>query len=146
MNIRKMTIEDYETVYALWLSCKGMGLNSVDDTPQAIGRFLDRNPETCFVAVEAEVICGVILAGNDGRRGYLYHVAVHPEHRRKGIATALVDLVIEKMREIGISKIGLLVFEHNADGNTFWEEMGFCRRNDVAFRNRLIMEVVRMDT
>lgn len=32
MNIRVMTVADYDAVYALWLSCKGMGLNDVDDS------------------------------------------------------------------------------------------------------------------
>ncbi len=52
MNIRTMKSEDYDAVYALWLSCKGMGLNSVDDSQDGIDRFLLRNPETCFVAEE----------------------------------------------------------------------------------------------
>lgn len=39
MNIRIMTIEDYPSVYDLWLSCKGMGLNNIDDTKEGIDRF-----------------------------------------------------------------------------------------------------------
>lgn len=52
MNIRKMSIDDYEDVYALWTSCKGMGLNNLDDSKEGIEKFLLRNPETCFVAEE----------------------------------------------------------------------------------------------
>lgn len=81
MQIRKMKIEDYEEVYQLWLSCKGMGLNSVDDSREGIEKFLRRNPETCFVATAEKdgKILGVIMAGNDGRRGYIYHTAVSGE-------------------------------------------------------------------
>ena len=50
MNIRVMTISDYEQVYQLWMSCAGMGLNNLDDSKEGIERFLNRNPETCFVA------------------------------------------------------------------------------------------------
>lgn len=89
MEIRKMKIEDYEAVYELWLSCKGMGLNTVDDSREGIEKFLRRNPDTCFVAEKDGVIVGAIIAGSDGRRGYIYHTAVSPDQRRQGIASKL---------------------------------------------------------
>ncbi len=49
MNIRKMTVADYESVYDLWLKTPGMGLNNLDDSRQGIEKYLQRNPETCFV-------------------------------------------------------------------------------------------------
>ena len=82
MNIRRMTIDDYEKVYALWMSCAGMGLNNLDDSREGINKFLLRNPDTCFVADLENVIIGVILTGNDGKRGYIYHTAVNPKYRR----------------------------------------------------------------
>lgn len=95
MNIRNMILQDYEAVYSLWMFCQGMGLNNLDDSKEGIGRFLERNPQTCFVAEDQGHIVGVILAGNDSRRGYIYHTATSPEYRRQGIAAALVDHVIE---------------------------------------------------
>ena len=64
------------------MSCEGMGLNNLDDSKEGIGRFLNGNPDTCFVAELENVIIGVILTGNDGRRGYIYHTAVNPKYRR----------------------------------------------------------------
>lgn len=52
MLIRKMLIEDYDRVYELWMSCKGMGLNNIDDSKEGIERFLVRNFDTCFVALQ----------------------------------------------------------------------------------------------
>ena len=91
MIIRLMALSDYEQVYQLWLSCAGMGLNNLDDSREGIERFLKRNPETCFVAEKDEKIIGVIIAGNDGRRGYIYHTAVNPDYRKQGIGKKLVD-------------------------------------------------------
>ena len=79
MNIRKMVINDYDEVYALWMSCAGMGLNDLDDSKDGIDKFLKRNPDTCFVAEYNSQIVGVIIVGNDGRRGYIYHTAVNPQ-------------------------------------------------------------------
>lgn len=146
MDIRIMTIGDYDAVYALWLSCAGMGLNDLDDSREGIKRFLDRNPETCFTAVENGKVIGVIIAGNDGRRGYIYHTAVSPEHRRRGIAAALVEQVMAAMKKCGINKAALVVFDRNENGNAFWEKQGFTRRTDLVYRNKALTELIRIDT
>ena len=146
MKIRKMTIDDYNAVYSLWLSCKGMGLNDVDDSEEGIKRFLDRNPETCFVAEWDSSIVGVIIVGNDGRRGYIYHTAVHPDYRHRGIASALTEKAIAALDSLGISKAALVVFGRNEAGNAFWEKMGFTERTDLVYRNKSIKELKRIDT
>lgn len=141
-----MTLSDYDAVYALWLSCRGMGLNDLDDSREGIERFLKRNPETCFVAEENEMIVGVIITGNDGRRGYIYHTAVSPRFRRNGIAKALVNAALKALKDLGINKTALVVFEKNADGNLFWESMGFTSREDLVYRNKTLTEMTRIDT
>ena len=146
MCIREMSISDYDKVYALLLSCKGMGLNDIDDSKEGIGRFLERNPGTCFVAEEGNELLGAIMAGNDGRRGYIYHTAVSPDYRRKGIARALVNAVLAALRALGISKTAMVVFGKNSEGNAFWESMGFTVRNDLVYRNRALTEMIRIDT
>lgn len=146
MRIRKMTIHDYDAVYALWLSCAGMGLNNLDDSREGIERYLRRNPDTCFIAVSGERIVGVILSGHDGRRGYIHHTAVHPDCRGQGIATALVNAALEALKGEGIHKAALVAFERNTVGNAFWEKMGFTVRDDLVYRNRTLVEMTRIDT
>lgn len=144
--IRTMKITDYQQIYDVWTSCRGMGLNSIDDTQEGIDRFLKRNPATCFVAEEADKIIGVILSGHDGRRGYIYHTAVHPEKRGKGIDRMLVDASIQALKKEGITKTALVVFTRNAQGNRFWQKQGFSARDDLVYRNKALQEMVRMDT
>lgn len=146
MEITKMIPGYYRDVYELWLSCKGMGLNNLDDSEQGINKFLQRNPDTCFVALQDEKVVGVIMAGSDGRRGYIYHTAVNSLYRKRGIATALVETVMQAMKNIGINKVALVVFEHNEGGNKFWERLGFTERNDLVYRNKAINEMIRNDT
>ena len=104
MDIRLMRIEDYDETWGLWIHTKEMALNNLDDSREGIRKFLRRNPSTCFVAKEEQKIVGVILAGNDGRRGYIYHLAVLEEARRKKIATKLLNA--EKRRHHGSSCAG----------------------------------------
>lgn len=145
MTIRPMTIADYDAVYALWMSCTGMGLNNLDDSRDGIEQFLTRNPETCFVAEENGIV-GVILVGNDGRRGYIYHTAVHPDCRHRGIGSALLERALDALRTIGIRKCALVVFARNTDGNAFWEHRGFTVREDLVYRNLTLTEMERIDT
>lgn len=141
-----MKPDDYSQVYALWLSCKGIGLNNADDSQDGINKFLLRNPDTCFVAEENSEIAGAIMAGNDGRRGYIYHTAVSPIYRRKGIGTALVRETLNALSKLGISKTALVVFDRNEDGNSFWEKQGFTVREDLSYRNKSLAETSRIDT
>lgn len=145
MRIRKMVIDDYDEVYKLWMSCSGMGLNNLDDSKEGISKFLLRNPDTCFVSEDKE-INGVIMVGSDGRRGYIYHTAVHPNYRNEGIASKLVDAALQALRELGINKVALVVFDRNEVGNTFWEAQGFTVREDLVYRNKAIVDIVRIDT
>lgn len=146
MKIRTMSISDYADVYNLWLSCKGMGLNSLDDSRDGIEKFLKRNPDTCFVAEVDNRIVGSILAGNDGRRGYIYHTAVSPQYQQHGIGSTLVDTAIDALKKLDINKIALVVFDKNDNGNAFWEKQGFTERNDLIYRNKTINHFKRIDT
>lgn len=141
-----MTINDYDDVVALWLSCVGMGLNDIDDSKVGIDKFLQRNPSTCFVATQDGQIVGVILSGQDGRRAYIYHLAVAPTQRRWGIAKRLVDEVECALDKMVISKVALVVFDNNPIGNDFWESQGFYVRQDLLYRDKALVDLVRIDT
>lgn len=146
MTVRVMKTDDYDAVHALWLSCKGIGLNNLDDSREGIKRFLERNPNTCFAAEDGGKVIGAILAGSDGRRGYIYHTAVSPEYRRQGIAKHLVDAALDALQGLGINKAALVVFGRNTDGNAFWESVGFTVRDDLIYRNKTLTEMNRIDT
>ncbi len=141
MHIRLMTIADYEAVFQLWRSTPGMGLNQQDDSPEGISRYLQRNPQTCFVALEGNAIIGVILGGHDGRRGFIYHLAVTPAHRKKGIGKALVETALEALKGQGINKVALVVLHKNDSGNAFWEKIGFTTRPDLVYRNKALTDL-----
>ena len=138
MQIQKMTIDDYDDVYGLWANTPGMGLNNLDDSKQGIIKYLKRNPNTCFVARENEKLIGVILSGHDGRRAFIYHMAVDTSHRKKGVGTKLVEFALNALQEEGIHKVAFVVFKKNEIGNEFWEKLGFDERTDLVYRNKVI--------
>jgi len=146
LNIRVMTIEDYDGVYDLWINTPGMGLNTTDDSRDGIEKYLNRNPSTSFVAECEGRIIGVIMAGHDGRRGYIHHTAVLSEYRNQGIAKKLVDRAMDALDKEGINKVALVAFSKNDIGNGFWAHMGFTERDDLVYRNKNIHVLDRIDT
>lgn len=146
MDVRVMTIDDYERVYNLWIHTPGMGLNTTDDSRAGIEKYLKRNPSTCFVAEDCGAIIGVILAGHDGRRGFIHHTAVLPQYRNAGIGKQLVECAMNALDAEGITKVALVAFSQNQIGNAFWEKMGFTRREDLTYRNKNIHFLERIDT
>ncbi len=120
----------YEAVIALWQRYEGVGLSSADSR-ESIQFYLARNPGMSFVALYDAQIVGAILCGHDGRRGYIHHLAVDPQHRRKGIGRSLVDNCMQALQEIGIQKCHLFIFHENDNGRAFWEGIGWTWRQDI---------------
>lgn len=138
--IRTMTIDDYDGVHELWMTIKGFGIRSVDDSREGVERFLKRNPSTSVVAEEDGEIVGGILCGHDGRRGCLYHVCVREDYRRKGIGKAMVVRAMEKLKEENISKVSLIAFTQNDIGNAFWNTIGWTERLDLNYYDFVLNE------
>jgi ribosomal protein S18 acetylase RimI-like enzyme len=139
-TIRTMVIGDYKNIINLWEKTEGVGLSGKDDSKKSIKIFLDKNPNTCFVAETDGKIIGTIMAGNDGRRGHIYHLMVKPEHRKKGIGKKLLEKVEKSLREEGIRKIFLVAFNVYKAGNRFWENNGYGIRKDLNYRDKKIKE------
>jgi ribosomal protein S18 acetylase RimI-like enzyme len=126
-----MVESDIPAALALWQGLPGIGLREAD-SPPALARYLRRNPGTSFVAVgDSGELLGVSLAGHDGRRGYLHHVAVAVSHRKRGLGRELVERCCAALRAEGIEKINLWVKADNASGLAFWNRVGGRERTDI---------------
>lgn len=141
IQLRSVTIQDYDLILALWNSTEQSrrALNPVDDSREGIERYLKRNPTTCFLAYDDNDdgrIAGVILTGHDGRRAIIHHMCVHPDYRRQGIASALVQKAEDALMKEGITKVFGLVFKDNDAANAFWENQGYSLRTNLNYRNK----------
>lgn len=140
MTIRTMTIEDFDQVHALWMTIKGFGIRSIDDSKEGVERFLKRNPTTSVVAEMDGKIVGSILCGHDGRRGCLYHVCVDENYRRHGIGKAMVVQAMQALKEEQINKVSLIAFSVNDIGNAFWNTIGWTEREDLNYYEFVLNE------
>ena len=129
-NVRPMEIDDFDAVIALWRVSEGVGLNESDTRPQ-IEAYLARNPRMSFVAHCDGQLVGAVLCGHDGRRGYLHHLAVAREARKRGIGRALVQASLASLKEAAIVKCNIFLFADNHAGEVFWTHTGWRGRTDL---------------
>ncbi|MGP9766637.1 GNAT family N-acetyltransferase [Halomonas sp. AOP13-D3-9] len=130
MHYRTMTINDYEAAIALWSESEGVRLRDADSRA-GIEKYLLRNPGLSFVAEVEGQLVGTIMAGHDGKRGYVQHLSVADSQRRKGIATKLVSLCLEALKNEGILKSHLMILPENEAAKKFWTNQGWACRSDI---------------
>ena len=123
-SIREMTVDDLGAVLQLWNSTEGLTPDD-SDTEQNLARYLQRNPGLCFVAEGGGKIIGAVKCGQDGRRGYLHHLAVKDGFRGQGVGRALVRAVLCALKDQGIEKCNTFALDDNKEGRAFWEHNGW---------------------
>jgi ribosomal protein S18 acetylase RimI-like enzyme len=150
IETRQFAIDDYEAAVELWKRVEGVEIAEGDDR-EGVAQFLARNPGLSRVATverstmepagaerhgresprglmsrEAnQSIVGVAFCGNDGRRGYIYHLAVDPTYRGRGLAKRLVDECLEGLRRLGLQRANIMVATDNPRGREFWSKCGW---------------------
>ena len=129
-SFREMTIRDYDRVIALWQKTPGLGLSNADSR-ERIHFFLERNPELSFICEEGGQIIGTILCGHDGRRGYIYHLAVNEAFRKHGIGRQLTQKSLDTLRRMGIDRCHLFVYRDNEEAQMFYERAGWQKRTTL---------------
>jgi len=125
----------YAQARGLWERTPGMGISGADGEEE-IGRFLGKNPGLSFAALDGERLIGTALCGSDGRRGYLYHLAVDPAFRRRGIGHRLTERCLAALKAVGIQKCHLFVISDNESGIDFWTRAGWDERDDIIVFSR----------
>jgi len=130
INYQPLTITDYEECVELWKNSPGIAL-SLSDSLSAISQFLSRNPGLSFTARDGGQLVGAVLCGSDGRRGYLYHLAVAASHHHRGIGRELSTLSLNALKRMGIQKCHIFVVADNLAGAHFWQKTGWQKREDI---------------
>ena len=129
--IRPMEARDIEPSLALWRDVEGIVLRMDADNPEALDRFLHRNAGTSFVADESGRLIGNILCGHDGRRGYIYHLAVVPDQRHTRCATALLRASLRALAAEQITRCHAFLLARHMTAVRFWERANGELRQDL---------------
>jgi ribosomal protein S18 acetylase RimI-like enzyme len=124
VTTRELVMEDYDGAIALWSGVEGVEICE-GDAREEIAEYLKRNPGLSRVAVAEGKMVGVALCGHDGRRGWIYHLAVAPEYRRQQVGKLLLDDCVSGLRRAGLKRAIILVAGDNPAGHQFWLRNGW---------------------
>lgn len=130
LRYRTLAVSDHAALMDLWRNCDGISLREADSL-QKMEKYLQRNPGLSFVAEADGAIVGSLMAGHDGRRGYIQHLAVANRLRRQGIAGRLLELCLQALKREGIEKSHVHVLNSNHVGNDFWSRRGWIHRAEI---------------
>lgn len=136
MKIREFKTDDYSQVIALW---ETSGLyTGRSDSLESLRTQLKRDADLFLVAEEDGRIIGVVLGRYDGRRGWLNHLAVAPEYRRKRLGSRLVSQLEERLKAKGCEKVNLLIEASNSGVQGFYQQLGYSR-DDLIFMEKWLL-------
>ena len=133
MNLRLLSEADIPAAREFWDSVPGLGLCAADE-PAPLASFFVRNPGLSWGAFDEGRLVATLLAGHDGRRGFLYHLAVAVDQQGKGLAAELMTRALAGLAECGIAKVHAFVLADNIQGLAFWASAarrGWSRRGDI---------------
>lgn len=137
IEITDFSPEYYDAALDLWKRCEGIGLSDADEKAPMTA-FLLKNSGLNFIALDNDRLVGTCLCGSDGRRGYLYHLAVDPSMRRKGIGNALVEKTLQALAQQEIQKCHIMVYGSNEAGLAFWKDGGWITRPEIVLMSHNI--------
>ena len=125
MQLRSFAWTDLEAVLDLWRAA-GPGIHlGRSDSPEEIRKKLSRDPDLFLVAEDQGRIIGAVMGGYDGRRGLVYHLAVLPGKRHRGLGSTLMAELEQRLRAKGCVKYYLLVTPDNPQALEFYRRLGW---------------------
>ena len=133
--MREFQTGDGAAVRAFW-KASGIRIRPGDDD-RSLAAFADRNPGLFLLALDGRDLAATALGGWEGRRGWLYHVAVRADLRKRGLGARLVRTLEERLRERGCPKVNLIVWDDNIAAMEFWKANGYARATTVEFEKNL---------
>jgi len=123
-GVRAYRPEDRQAVVDLWVRT-GIA-RPWNDLGAEIDLQRRHYPDLLLVAdAPDEPVVGAVMGGWDGRRGWVYHLAVDAGHRRRGVARALLAALEARLGAMGAPKVNLMVRGDNLGVLDFYSRAGY---------------------
>jgi len=123
-RLRAASAADLDGLLQLWQEAAENHSRPLD-TRAAVLALLERDPEAVILAALDGELIGSVIAGWDGWRYHLYRLAVRPDWRRRGVATALLDAAEARFKALGATRADAMVLARNDLGQRLWQANGY---------------------
>ena len=87
--------------------------------------FLEQPGAVCVVAESSGAIAGFLIAECDGTTGHIVTLDIAPEHRRRGIGSALLEEAERQLAAAGVCEVEIETATENEAGVAFWHRHGY---------------------
>lgn len=136
VTFRKMTLNDYDSVIALWnegnIPYRPQGRDSRKNITTQL-----QQPNCCFLVAESgKKIVGAIVGTHDGRKGWINRLVVAPSYRKRGIAKRLVKETEHHFSAIGIDIVACLIEDWNTTSMQVFEQLGYTKHTDILYYSK----------
>ena len=134
--IKKLTIEDYPKIQALWEAAGLDWKHEGRDHPDRVGKQLTSDNVFFLGEVIDEILVSIVLVTHDYRKGWINRLAVHPQYQNEGLALSLIKAAEDKLETEGIEVICALIFEENKPSSSFFEKAGYESWDEVRYYSK----------
>lgn len=141
MKIREIEISDFPKIYTLWKEA-GLVVDNFEKEKQEFIQIITLNPTSCFVVDKANKIIGSCLGAFNGRRGWIYHLAIQPEYQNYGYGEMIFKKTEKALLKKGAKKILLGVAFTNKTVVPFYEKQGYKIMDDALVMEKELSEVI----
>ena len=136
MKIKPISIDYYESIIALWEKAKLPYKPKGRDSKEELKKQMQRDPDLFFGAFEDNKLIGTVFATDDGRKGWINRLAVHPDYSGKGIGKILCQKAESQLQIRGIKIICTLVEDWNKVSLEFFKKVGYKKHDDIFYLSK----------
>lgn len=133
INVRPVLEDELEEMQRVWVE-SGLPVRPMGrDTIENLRTQRKSSPDLFIGAFEGDRMVGVVLASDDGRKGWINRLAVVPEARRRGVGRMLVDACEAALRRRGRGIFCILIEGENPASDTLFQDMSYKREDDIIY-------------
>ena len=131
LTINPINDADVADVVTLWQAC---GLTRPWNDPASDIALARKGANaTVLIGREGDALVATVLVGHDGHRGWVYYLAVSPDHRHKGYGRIMMDAAERWLRERGLEKLQLMVRPDNEGVKDFYQSLGYAMQERIIY-------------
>ena len=138
--IRQLVEKDYPSLIELWIRADLEYRPNGRDCETQIHSQMKINPDSFWGYFLDNNLIGSMIVTDDGRKGWVNRIAVHPDYRRKGIAKEMIQFAEELLSKKGIFIVAALIYNSNKSSLTLFEQAGYEVLPNICYLRHVLKE------